>query len=137
MDPQPDQRRIDALIETLVEHHDELRATILARVGADAGPDDVAVVLEVLVPAVVRALRPAPVRHLRPVRPVDAELSQPGADILRMVAEGRTNVEIAAALYLSRQAVNYHVGRLMRSLGAANRTALVSRAYQEGLLLTG
>lgn len=137
MDPQPDQARIEALIETLVEHHDEFRAAILARVGGELGPDDVATVLEVLVPAVVRALRPAPVRHLRPVRPVDAELSQPGADILRMVAEGRTNVEIAAALYLSRQAVNYHVGRLMRSLGAANRTALVSRAYQEGLLLTG
>ncbi len=54
-----------------------------------------------------------------------------------MVAEGRTNVEIAAALHLSRQAVNYHVGRLMRALGAANRTALVARAYQRGLLATG
>lgn len=65
----------------------------------------------------------------------DGELRQPGADILRMVAEGRTNVEIAGALHLSRQAVNYHVGRLMRALGASNRTALVARAYQRGLLL--
>jgi DNA-binding NarL/FixJ family response regulator len=67
-----------------------------------------------------------------------SELRQPGAAILRMVAEGRTNVEIAGALHLSRQAVNYHVGRLMRALGAANRTALVALAYQRGLLqLTG
>jgi DNA-binding NarL/FixJ family response regulator len=71
--------------------------------------------------------------------PLDgAELRQPGADILRMVAEGRTNVEIAGELHLSRQAVNYHVGRLMRALGAANRTALVALAYRRGLLqLTG
>jgi DNA-binding CsgD family transcriptional regulator len=67
-----------------------------------------------------------------------AELRQPGSDILRMVAEGRTNVEIAGELHLSRQAVNYHVGRLMRALGAANRTALVALAYKRGLLqLTG
>ena len=137
MDPQPDQERVEALIEMLLAHHDEFRAAILARVGGEPGPDDVATVLEVLVPAIVRALRPGPVRHLCPLGPGYAELSRPGADILRMVAEGRTNVEIAAELYLSRQAVNYHVGRLMRSLGAANRTALVSRAYQEGLLLTG
>lgn len=80
--------------------------------------------------------------ELRPVRPpvvppTGAELRQPAADILRMVAEGRTNVEVAAALHLSRQAVNYHVGRLMRAPGAANRTALVARAYQRGLLATG
>ena len=97
-------------------------------------------------PAVTGAVAPPPGAVLHPAGDPDGaeddldpgELRRPGADILRMVAEGRTNVEIASALHLSRQAVNYHVGRLMRALGASNRTALVARAYQRGLLeLTG
>jgi DNA-binding CsgD family transcriptional regulator len=84
-------------------------------------------------PAVLRSA-PEPGPETEPADE-ETELRQPGADILRMVAEGHTNVEIAKALHLSRQAVNYHVGRLMRALGASNRTALVARAYQRGLLL--
>ncbi len=61
-------------------------------------------------------------------------LSPPARDVLRLVGEGCTNAQIAAVLHLSRQAVNYHMGRLMRSVGAANRTALVARAYQRGML---
>ncbi len=61
-------------------------------------------------------------------------LTRTSADVLGLVAEGRTNVQVAAELGLSRQTVNYHVGRLMRALGAVNRTAVVARAYDLGLL---
>lgn len=56
------------------------------------------------------------------------------SDILRLVAEGRTNAHIAETLNVSAAAVNYHVGRLMRVVRASNRTALVARAYENGWL---
>ena len=58
----------------------------------------------------------------------------PASEVLSLVAAGRTNVQIAATLHMSRQAVNYHVGRMMRVVGASNRAALVARAYETGLL---
>lgn len=61
-------------------------------------------------------------------------LRGPAADVLGLVAEGMTNAQVAGELGISPQAVNYHVGRLMRALGAANRTAVVARAYERGLL---
>lgn len=63
-----------------------------------------------------------------------SSLRPPAHDVLALVAKGCTNAQIGEVLHLSRQAVNYHVGRLMRSVGAANRAALVARAYQVGLL---
>lgn len=55
-------------------------------------------------------------------------------EVLRLVADGRTNAEIAAELRLSTQTVNYHVRRLMQLVGAANRTAVVTRAFRRGWL---
>jgi DNA-binding NarL/FixJ family response regulator len=37
-------------------------------------------------------------------------------------------------LYLSRQAVDYRIGAMLRRLDAPNRAALVSKAYAGGLL---
>lgn len=54
--------------------------------------------------------------------------------ILALLAEGRSNGEIATSLRLSRQTVDYHLGRLRLLLGAATRPALVARAYVLGIL---
>lgn len=54
--------------------------------------------------------------------------------ILALLAEGRSNGEIATSLRLSRQTVDYHLGRLRHLLGAATRPALVARAYVLGIL---
>jgi PAS domain S-box-containing protein len=54
--------------------------------------------------------------------------------ILSLLAEGSSNGDIAASLKLSRQTVDYHLGRLRQLLGAATRPALVARAYVLGIL---
>lgn len=54
--------------------------------------------------------------------------------ILVMIARGLSTVEIANALHYSRQAVSYHLGRLMTRFKVRNRTALVAFAYEQGLL---
>ena len=63
---------------------------------------------------------------------VPAHLSQLGitsreVDVLRLVAEGRTNADIAARLYLSPRTVKGYVEQLLAKTGAANRTQLASR----------
>ncbi|USD39086.1 MULTISPECIES: helix-turn-helix transcriptional regulator [Ferrimonas] len=54
--------------------------------------------------------------------------------ILTMVAEGDSSEEIGKKLFLTERGVNYHLDRAREILGARNRTNLVSKAYQTGLL---
>ncbi|MEV6316926.1 PAS domain S-box protein [Streptomyces sp. NPDC051776] len=64
-------------------------------------------------------------------------LSEIDARILEGIAAGVPTIPLARRLYLSRQGVEYHVTRLLRSLGVPNRSALVSRAYSMGVLKFG
>jgi LuxR family transcriptional regulator, maltose regulon positive regulatory protein len=54
--------------------------------------------------------------------------------VLGLVAEGRTNAEVAAALVLSEHTVHRHVANILAKLGCSSRAAAVARAIEEGLL---
>ena len=56
-------------------------------------------------------------------------------DVLRLVAEGRTNAEIARVLHLSAKTVGHHVSHVLDKLGARTRTEAVSRAADVGVPL--
>ncbi|MCT9077342.1 response regulator [Streptomyces fulvoviolaceus] len=73
---------------------------------------------------------------LRPARPaVEAPaLSPRETDILRLVARGHTNREIAARLYLSEGTVKNHVSRILQRLALRDRTQAALRARDLGLL---
>lgn len=69
--------------------------------------------------------------------PLDApygRLSERQAQILRRLAEGRANKEIARELGLSPTTVKTHVAHVMSLLGAANRTEAAAKARSFGLL---
>jgi DNA-binding NarL/FixJ family response regulator len=55
-------------------------------------------------------------------------------EILRLVAVGRTNREIAHQLYLSRRTVDMHVRTMLAKLGCRSRTEATGRAHELGLL---
>jgi DNA-binding NarL/FixJ family response regulator len=59
-------------------------------------------------------------------------LSPREAEVLREVAQGATNAEIAQRLYISLSTVKTHLAVLMTKLGARNRVELVIWAYQSG-----
>ncbi|MEU2792827.1 response regulator transcription factor [Streptomyces sp. NPDC007100] len=63
-----------------------------------------------------------------------AALSPREIDILRLVAQGRTNREIAAQLYLSEGTVKNHVSRILGRLALRDRTQAALRARDLGLL---
>ncbi|MEU6483301.1 LuxR C-terminal-related transcriptional regulator [Streptomyces sp. NPDC046887] len=57
--------------------------------------------------------------------------------IVEGLALGLSNAELGRELHLSRQGLDYHIGRLRQKFGARSRTALVARAYATGLLTPG
>jgi DNA-binding CsgD family transcriptional regulator len=59
------------------------------------------------------------------------------ARILEGIATGKSTVQLATKLYLSRQGVEYHVSTMLRKFKVPNRAALVSRAYSSGILAIG
>ena len=56
--------------------------------------------------------------------------------VLALVAEGRTNRQVGAELFISEKTVSVHLSRVMSKLGAGSRTEAVSVAYARGLLTT-
>jgi ATP/maltotriose-dependent transcriptional regulator MalT len=55
-------------------------------------------------------------------------------EVVRLVAEGMSNQEIAESLVLSEHTVHRHVANLLNKLEVSSRTAAVARAAQLGLL---
>lgn len=54
--------------------------------------------------------------------------------VLELLAEGLATRRIAEDLFVSQQAVTYHVGNLLAKFGCENRAGLVARAYVFGYL---
>lgn len=54
--------------------------------------------------------------------------------ILRLVAEGLSNMEIAGKLYVTEQTVKFHLSNIYRKLAVSNRTEATRFAYRNGLI---
>ena len=63
-----------------------------------------------------------------------AALSAREAEVLQLLAAGRSNPEIAEELVITLDTVKRHVTHILDKLGAANRTQAATRARELGLL---
>lgn len=114
-----------------------LRAGAIGYVRKDAQPD---VLLEavraaargrsLLDPSVAGAVLHELTRGARP----GGELTEREQEVLRQLALGRTNHEIAAALVVSDETVKTHVGNILSKLQLAHRTQAVIYALKRGLI---
>jgi DNA-binding NarL/FixJ family response regulator len=66
-----------------------------------------------------------------PLRP---QLTVREREVLRLLADGHTNEEIGAYLFLSPETVRTHVHKAVRRLGVRNRTEAVAKGLREGLI---
>jgi DNA-binding NarL/FixJ family response regulator len=64
-------------------------------------------------------------------------LSDRQRQILRLIAQGRRNGDIAESLFVSVETVRTHVKEILRRLGAHDRAHAVARGYEAGLLGKG
>ncbi|MFS4107667.1 response regulator transcription factor [Streptomyces sp. PD-S100-1] len=89
-------------------------------------------------------LFPAALRQMVTARPLSSAEALPKAAltereeaVLRLMATGQSNPEIARALTVSLETVKTHVGNVLSKLGAQNRTHAVVIAYESGLVMPG
>ncbi|MET9414596.1 response regulator transcription factor [Streptomyces klenkii] len=89
-------------------------------------------------------LFPAALRRMVAARPLGSAEALPRAaltgreeDVLRLMATGLSNPEIAQSLMVSLETVKTHVGNVLTKLGAQNRTHAVVIAYESGLVVPG
>jgi DNA-binding NarL/FixJ family response regulator len=113
---------------------DSPRADLIAAVRAAAAGD------ALLAPSVTRRLIEAFARRPPETAPSPSQLASVTArerDVLMLIARGRSNAEIATALFVSEATVKTHVGSLLAKLGLRDRVQAVILAYEAGLIVPG
>ncbi|MFE4971527.1 response regulator [Kitasatospora sp. NPDC056651] len=157
----PRRNGIEATRELLREHDDPPRVVVITTFENDgyvtaalsAGASGF-VLKRLPVPQIAEAVRvvaageavlfPAALRRMVAARPLDSAEALPRAGltgreegVLRLMATGLSNPEIAQSLAVSLETVKTHVGNVLAKLGAQNRTHAVVIAYESGLVVPG
>ena len=110
----------------LLKDAPEERLTTAIRVVAEGG--------SLFAPSVTRRLIKEFARRT-PASPPDlAGLTERELEVLRLVARGLSNAEIARELFVSDNTVKTHVARLLMKLGVRDRVQAVVLAYESGLV---
>jgi DNA-binding NarL/FixJ family response regulator len=113
---------------------DSPRGDLIAAVRAAAAGD------ALLAPSVTRRLIEAFARRPAETAPSPSQLAALTArerDVLLLLARGRSNAEIAAALFVSEATVKTHVGNVLAKLGLRDRVQAVILAYETGIVVPG
>ncbi len=70
----------------------------------------------------------------RMAQPTPEQLTEREQEVLALLAQGRTNREIAETLVVTERTVKFHVSSILGKLGAGNRTEAVVLAKERGLV---
>ncbi len=113
----------------------------------DAGPDELLHAIRVvaagealLAPSITRRLIAEFAKRPDPAAAVPVELgalTERELEILRLVAAGLSNAQIAEKLVISPLTAKTHVGRILAKLDCHDRAQLVALAYESGLVTAG
>jgi DNA-binding NarL/FixJ family response regulator len=73
-------------------------------------------------------------RRTTPSESIAGDLSPREVEVLKLIAAGLSNTEIAVALSLSNATVKTHINRIFSKTGARDRAQAVRYAYQHGMV---
>src|ERR1700693_216419 len=139
---------LDAAIVLLTEVRDArsisrlLRSGVRAILSRESEPDDVLSAIFAVYDGLVLLSMPtaeslAAVFGDQPLEVEDElseEITSRETDVLRMLAEGLVNKEIAARLGISEHTVKFHISSILDKLGASTRTEAVTQGIRRGLI---
>jgi DNA-binding NarL/FixJ family response regulator len=112
----------------LLKDASEARLTTAIRVVSDGG--------SLFAPSVTRRLIEQFARRDNPRPPPSLQaLSEREVDVLRQVARGLSNAEIATTLFVTENTVKTHVARVLMKLAVRDRVQAVVVAYESGLVV--
>jgi DNA-binding NarL/FixJ family response regulator len=135
----------DVKVVALTSFADEERVHAALQAGAsgyilkDSDADDVAAAIraahrgEVQIDALVARRLMSSIRHPTEGDHRGAELTSRELDVLRLVAAGKPNKQIAAELTISERTARTHVSRILRKLRLTSRTQAALWAVREGV----
>lgn len=109
----------------MLKERDDMEVALALRSISKGGVHIDPFVVAQIVEELCSAIAPKPVKNVLSVRE---------NEILRLVAKGLTNRDIAARLFLSRYTVQCHVRNVYRKLSVRSRTQAANAARQHGLL---
>jgi DNA-binding NarL/FixJ family response regulator len=122
---------------------DALRAGVKAVLASDADGREILAAVEAAaaglvvldVKSVEALLEPASAMSNRGAERLGETLTARELEVLRLVAAGLGNKEIASRLQISDHTVKFHVASIMGKLGAASRTEAVTLGIRHGLIM--
>jgi DNA-binding NarL/FixJ family response regulator len=113
----------------LLKDAPEQQLVAAVRVVADGG--------SLFSPSVTRRLIEEFARPVAVESPVHVDLTARELEVLRLVARGYSNAELAAELVVSEHTAKTHVASILQKLGLRNRVQAVVFAYESGLVRPG
>jgi DNA-binding CsgD family transcriptional regulator len=115
--------------------------TLLGQALREAGDEDAAAssfaAAEALFDQIGACVDARQIRDLGGRRALPAGLTEREAEVLSLVSAGRTNKEIAAALYLSEKTVSRHLSNIFTKIGVSSRAAATAFAFEHRLVTGG
>ncbi|TCO51641.1 DNA-binding NarL/FixJ family response regulator [Kribbella antiqua] len=121
--------------------YDALRAGASGFLLKRTPPDDIIAAIRtvagsesLLFPEAIRALALAHAPTFKPTGLDEYQLTEREQEVLRLMARGLSNAEIATELILGLQTVKTHVANVLGKLNARDRTQAVIRAYESGFV---
>jgi DNA-binding NarL/FixJ family response regulator len=126
--------------------YEALRAGASGFLLKDAPADDLVAAIRVvaggealLAPAVTRRVIEAFATQAPPTTPVRGldDLTDRETEVLRLVARGLSNAEIAEQLFVGETTIKTHVSHILTKLGVRDRVQAVVAAYESGLVQPG
>jgi len=138
----------DAAIVLLTEVSDArsisrlLRSGVRAILSRESDPDDVLSAIYAAYDGLVLLSTPAAEslaavygdNPLEPETELSEEITSRETDVLRMLAEGLVNKDIAVRLGISEHTVKFHISSILDKLGASTRTEAVTPGIRRGLI---
>jgi ATP/maltotriose-dependent transcriptional regulator MalT len=133
--------RVGVLVDSICEiGAHEARAALRDRLADAACAAQLAAGRALSIPAAialaldVARYRPEPVEEAQTAVRDTLGLTERQLDVLRLLAEGRSNPAIAEALFISERTVTTHLTRIYDRLDVSTRTEAIARATQLGLV---